>query len=45
MEKYIRVYWPESQKWEGVDGVIVAWDEDDTFVFVPEELYNRLNNK
>ena len=41
MEKYILVTWPESQKWEGKEGVIVAWDEDDTYVFVPEELYNK----
>ena len=40
MSKYVKVDWPESQKWEDVEGTIVAWDEDNTFVFVPEELYN-----
>ena len=40
MSKYVRVDWPESQRWVDVDGTIVAWDEDNTFVFVPEELYS-----
>lgn len=48
MEKYIRVSWPESQEWcsEEYEGqVIVAWDEDNTYVFVPEELYNRVKGE
>lgn len=45
MKKYILVFWPESQIWEYVEGTIVAWDEDNTYVFVPEELYNRVNSK
>jgi hypothetical protein len=40
MERYYRVDWPESQQWCDKDGVIVAWDEDNTYVFVPEEMYN-----
>ena len=40
MAKYVLVPWPESQKYEGKEGVIVAWDEDDTYVFVPEKMYN-----
>lgn len=35
METYVRVDWPESQEWE----------EDNTYVFVPEELYNRVKGK
>ena len=42
MEKYVKVEWPESQKWEEIEGTIVAWDEDNTYVFVPEELYNQV---
>lgn len=45
MERYIRVDWPESQEWEEIEGTIVAWDEDNTYVFVPEELYNRVKGK
>lgn len=45
MERYIRVEWPESQEWVDVEGTIVAWDEDNTYVFVPEELYNQVNSK
>lgn len=48
MEKYVRVDWPESQRWMGEDGVFGAPSEDgwDRFcVFVPEELYNKLNNE
>ena len=45
MDKYIRVDWPESQIWADVEGAIVAWDEDTTYVFVPEELYNQVNNE
>lgn len=39
MEKYVLVQYPESQKWEGKEGVIVAWDEDNTYVFVPDSMY------
>ena len=48
MEKYVRVDWPESQRWMGEDGVFGVPSEDgwDRFcVFVPEELYNKLNNE
>lgn len=45
MEKYVRVDWPESQEWVDVEGTIVAWDEDYTYVFVPEELYNRVTER
>lgn len=46
MEKYIRVDWPESQKWMEFEyagqGVVLA---QDMTAFVPEELYNKLNNE
>lgn len=45
MERYIRVDWPESQEWCDVEGTIVAWDEDNTYVFVPEELYKKVHSK
>lgn len=45
MEKYIRVDWPESQEWVEVEGTIVAWDEDNTYVFVPEELYKKVHSR
>lgn len=45
MDKYVRVDWPESQKWEEIEGTIVAWDEDNTYVFVPEELYKTVNSR
>ena len=45
MKKYILVFWPESQIWEDVEGTIVAWGEDNTYVFVPEELYNQVNGE
>ena len=42
MEKYIRVDWPESQKWMEFEyagqGVVLA---QDMTAFVPEELYNE----
>lgn len=48
MEKYIRVDWPESQEWGDP-----KWDDKGVFrmyndyltVFVPEELYNRVNGE
>ena len=43
MEKYIRVYWPESQEWADKPGVICAWDHDWNYCFVPEELYDKAN--
>ena len=52
MEKYIRVDWPESQKWMGMDdfpdwlddGLVIFADRDAT-VLVDEELYNQVNNE
>lgn len=48
MEKYVRVSWPESQEWmdDKYDGqVIQASDEHTIYTFVPEELYNKVNNE
>lgn len=48
MEKYVRVSYPESQEWladEYEDDVILAWNDDVTYVFVPEELYNRVKGE
>lgn len=45
MEKYVRVAWPESQEWADKPGVICAWDHDWNYCFVPEELYNKVNNE
>lgn len=45
MEKYIRVEWPESQEWifgEFEDDVELGNEEG--VVFVPEELYNQVND-
>lgn len=46
MDKYVRVDWPESQEWmdEAYEDEI-EYGADDCVVFVPEELYNRVNNK
>lgn len=47
MEKYVRVDWPESQKWYE----LAHYDHEygiymcDMIAFVPEELYNELNNE
>lgn len=43
MEKYIKIDWPESQKWmgkEGCYGVPMSDDSNEFSVFVPETLYN-----
>lgn len=48
MELYVRVDWPELQKWmsdEYEDDLILAWSDDVTIGFVPVELYNQVNNK
>ena len=45
MEKYIKVGWPEYQKFIGMDGVYYAWDpktESSEEMMVPEELYNQV---
>ena len=47
MDKYVRVDWPESQKWDE----LAHYDQEygiymcDMIAFVPEELYNQVNNK
>lgn len=43
MEKYVRVDWPESQEWVNYEGVELG--AEGMHVFVPEELYNQVNNK
>lgn len=43
MERYIRVDWPESQKWMVYADVVMANASLDCFV--PEELYNRVNSE
>ena len=49
MDKYVRVAWPESQEWIGCEDCVVCGlpeiDGADCFVFVPEELYNKVNNE
>lgn len=44
MDKYVRVCWPESQKWM-VDEYEndIEHGADDCVVFVPEDLYNEVN--
>lgn len=39
MDKYVRVDWPESQKWANEEGVELG--ANGMHVFVPEELYNE----
>lgn len=39
MEKYVRVDWPESQKWATEEGVELG--ANGMHVFVPEELYKQ----
>lgn len=46
--EYVRVEWPELQKWmtdEFEDDLILAWDNEVTIGFVPEELYNRVKGE
>lgn len=46
MDKYVRVDWPESQKWDELAnysdeyGIYMC----DMIAFVPEELYNRVTD-
>ena len=44
MEKYVMVAWPESQEWVDNDVCWVCWGGTPT-VFVPEELYNKVNGE
>lgn len=52
MEKYIRVDWPESQGWMGMDE-FPNWLEKGDVVFanrnsdllIDDELYNRVNSE
>ena len=45
--KYIKVEWPELMEWmsdEHNNQTVFAWNDDATFIFVPEELYyNKVN--
>lgn len=47
MDKYVRVDWPESQEWFGTHREVISADVQGVglVVFVPEELYNRVNNE
>lgn len=45
MERYVRVSWPESGEWMWCEHCDKVYYNDDASVFVPEELYNRINNE
>ena len=40
---YVKVEWPESQKFMDLEGV--EWASDGCSLFVPEELYNQINEE
>lgn len=45
MKKYIKVEWSELLDWmsdEYGDDAILVWNDDGTYIFVSEELYNRV---
>ncbi len=45
MVKYIKVDWPESQKFMEEEYEDTCYQCDDMVVFVPEDLYNEIINK
>lgn len=40
---YVKVEWPESQKYMDLEGV--EWGQDGCSLFVPEGLYNEINEE